>query len=55
MVIIDYNNFISMENFHELLLNRRSIRKYTDEKVAPEDVKLILEPELRLLWLWWLT
>ena len=46
MVIIDYNNFISMENFHELLLNRRSIRKYTDEKVAPEDVKLILEAAL---------
>ena len=35
-----------MENFHELLLNRRSIRKYTDEPVDPEDVKLILEAAL---------
>lgn len=35
-----------MDNFHELLLNRRSIRKYTDEKVDPEDVKLILEAAL---------
>lgn len=35
-----------MENFHELLINRRSIRKYTDEKVDAQDVKLILEAAL---------
>lgn len=35
-----------MENFHELLLNRRSIRKYTEEKVDPQHVKLILEAAL---------
>ena len=35
-----------MENFHELLLERRSIRKYTDEPVDPQDVKLILEAAL---------
>lgn len=35
-----------MENFHELLLDRRTIRKYTGEPVAPEDVKLILEAAL---------
>lgn len=35
-----------MENFQELLLNRRSIRKYTDEPVDPQDVKLILEAAL---------
>ena len=35
-----------MDNFHELLLNRRSIRKYTDQKVDPEDVRLILESAL---------
>lgn len=35
-----------MENFHELLLERRSIRKYTDEPVDSQDVKLILEAAL---------
>ena len=35
-----------MENFHDLLLNRRSIRKYTDEPVDPQDLKLILEAAL---------
>ena len=35
-----------MENFHELLLNRRSIRKYTDEPVDSDSVRLILEAAL---------
>lgn len=35
-----------MENLHQLLLNRRSIRKYTDEPVDPQDVRLILEAAL---------
>lgn len=35
-----------MKNFHELLVNRRSIRKYTDEAISPEDVQLILEAAL---------
>lgn len=35
-----------MENFHELLVRRHSIRKYTDEPIAAEDVKLILEAAL---------
>ena len=35
-----------MENFHELLLTRHSIRKYTDEPIAAEDVKTILEAGL---------
>ena len=33
-------------DFHELIINRRSIRKYTDEPISPEDVKLILESAL---------
>ena len=35
-----------MENFHERLINRRSIRKYTAETLTPEEVKLILEAGL---------
>lgn len=35
-----------MTNFHELLVNRRSIRRYTSEPIAPEDVQLILEAAL---------
>lgn len=35
-----------METFHDLVINRRSIRKYTDEPLDPEDVKLILEAAL---------
>ena len=35
-----------MENFHNLILNRRSIRKYTSQSIAPDDVKLILEAGL---------
>lgn len=35
-----------MENFNSLLLNRRSIRKYTDEPISPADVRLILEAAL---------
>ncbi len=33
-------------DFHELIINRRSIRKYTNEPISPEDVKLILESAL---------
>lgn len=33
-------------NFHELLLQRHSIRKYTEEPINPEDVKTILEAAL---------
>ncbi len=35
-----------MENLHNLLVNRRSIRRYTDQPIDPEDVKLILEAGL---------
>jgi len=35
-----------MENFHELLINRRSIRKYTDQPVDAQDVRLIMEAAL---------
>lgn len=35
-----------MTNFHDLLINRHSIRKYTDEKISGEDVKLIMEAAL---------
>lgn len=35
-----------MNNFHELLINRRSIRKYTDEPIDADSVKLILEAAL---------
>lgn len=35
-----------MENFHDLLKHRRSIRKYTDTPLTPEEVKLILEAAL---------
>ena len=35
-----------MRNLHELILNRRSIRKYSEEQISPESVKLILEAAL---------
>lgn len=35
-----------MENFHDLLKHRRSIRKYTNEPIDPEHVKLILQAAL---------
>ena len=35
-----------MESFQQLLIKRRSIRKYTDEKLSPDDVKMILEAAL---------
>ena len=35
-----------MGNFHDLLVNRRSIRRYTSEEVSAENVKLILEAAL---------
>ena len=35
-----------MKDFHELLTKRRSIRRYTDELIDAEDVKLILEAGL---------
>lgn len=33
-------------DFHQLLIDRRSIRRYTSDKIDPEDVKLILEAGL---------
>ena len=35
-----------MENLHQLLVNRRSIRRYTKESIDPETVKTILEAAL---------
>lgn len=35
-----------MNNFHDLIINRRSIRKYTDQQIDPEHVKLIIEAGL---------
>lgn len=35
-----------MTSFHDLLIARRSIRRYTAEPIAPADVKLILEAAL---------
>ncbi len=35
-----------MHNFHDLLVNRRSIRRYTDQPLDPESVRLILEAGL---------
>ena len=35
-----------MENLHQLLVNRRSIRRYTSEAIDPESVRLILEAAL---------
>ena len=35
-----------MKSFHDLLVARRSIRRYTDEPLAPEQVQTILEAAL---------
>lgn len=35
-----------MENMHDLLKNRRSIRKYTTEPLSPENVQLLLSAAL---------
>lgn len=35
-----------MENFHDLLIYRRSIRRYTDQPIEAEQVRLILEAAL---------
>lgn len=35
-----------MESFHEMLLKRHSIRRYTDRNIDPDDVKTILEAAL---------
>lgn len=35
-----------MNNLHDLLMHRRSIRKYTDQPLSPDSVKLILEAGL---------
>lgn len=35
-----------MQNFHDLMIHRRSIRKYTGEPLDPEEVRLILEAGL---------
>lgn len=46
----NYRCFIFIEffnmDFHELLVERRSIRRYTSEKIDPEHVRLILEAGL---------
>ena len=39
-------NIYFMENLKELLKNRRSIRKYTEDSISPENVKEILEAAL---------
>lgn len=36
----------NMEKFESLITNRRSIRKFTDEPLAPEDVQKILQSAL---------
>lgn len=36
-----------MENFHELISKRRSIRKYTEEPLKPEQVELLLSAGLK--------
>ncbi|MBP5717115.1 MAG: nitroreductase family protein [Bacteroidales bacterium] len=35
-----------MNNFHDLVIHRRSYRKYTSELLSPEQVRLILEAAL---------
>jgi nitroreductase len=35
-----------MNNFHDLITDRRSIRRYKSEEITPEDVKTILEAAL---------
>lgn len=35
-----------MNNFHDLIIHRRSIRKYTGELIDPDQVRLILEAGL---------
>ncbi len=35
-----------MKDFHQMLLERHSIRRYTDQPIDPEHVKLILEAAL---------
>lgn len=35
-----------MNSFHDLVIHRRSYRKYTDELLTPEQVRLILEAAL---------
>lgn len=35
-----------MKDFHEMLIERHSIRRYTDKPLEPEQVKLILEAAL---------
>lgn len=35
-----------MDSFHDLLINRRSIRKYTSQPIDPEQVRMILEAAL---------
>lgn len=35
-----------MTDFHDLIVNRRSIRKYTADEVSAEDVKTLMEAAL---------
>ncbi len=46
MNLLYNSNPVIMETFHDLLIKRHSIRKYTDEQISPEDVKLIVEAAL---------
>lgn len=39
-------SFNTMTSFHDLITNRRSIRRYTDEEISAEDVKTIMEAAL---------
>ena len=40
------NRLLKMENFQQLLIKRRSIRKYTPELLSSDETKLILEAAL---------
>lgn len=48
VIIIDtkIKNFTDMNNFQDLVVNRRSIRKYTDQELNGDNVKKILESAL---------
>lgn len=43
---MDLPKINDMENLHDLFVNRRSIRRYTDQTVDPDQVKMILEAAL---------
>ena len=43
---IGYQSPIYMDKFHQLLIERHSIRRYTDEPVAADDVQTIIKAAL---------